>query len=140
MTEASDAPFEPRTLPCHTIVYRAIRSSRKWIDQDTKELLPFAFHRRKDEKGLSVLVSPHVPNEEECCRLAPLNKCHGVDSLHVGWVRDLGLDVEQDTPTHADIIGMPVYTDGDGDSPENIEADRIATRLASISRTERRRA
>jgi hypothetical protein len=77
---------------------------RKWIDPETQQVLPAAFIRRpepKDEDGLSVDIESPI----SCA--ASLRDCFGVASLHVGRIRGLGLDVEVDSPPHANIVGVP---------------------------------
>lgn len=130
-------------LECEAIVWRLVRK-KAWIDKDTidadiKVILPDAYVRRKDVDmdGLSVGI-------EAVCTLqefkSSLNKVHGVVSLHVGCVRDLGLDVVPDDPhlvaeqgrkydpCHANIVNIPYVED----DPK--EAERLAGLLARQSR------
>jgi hypothetical protein len=130
-------------LGCEAIVWRLLRK-KAWLDQDAldadiKVILPDAYLRRKevDTNGLSVGIKGRCTLEEF---KASLNKVHGVVSLHVGRVRDLGLDVFPDdpqlveeqgheyNPCHANIINVP-YVD---DDPK--EAERLAGLLAKQSR------
>lgn len=88
-------------LPCSKIVYRAIRP--RWVDAATNEVLPAAFERRQapnDDDGLSV----DVLSAQSCA--TALSKCK-VASLHVGRVRNAGLDVVVDDFPHANITGVP---------------------------------
>ncbi len=104
-------------LPCPTIVFRAM-ARRAWIDLNTRTVLPDAFFRRPppgDEDGLSVNIE-----SVQSCETA-LMKCHGVVSLHVGKIRDLGLDVVVDEAPHANLTGLP----------RQEEARALALRLAS---------
>ncbi|NLE40078.1 MAG: hypothetical protein GX621_18840 [Pirellulaceae bacterium] len=112
------------SLPCSAIVYRAM-SRRHWIDCESNSVLPAAFFRRpapKDDDGLSVdICSPRS------CRKT-LRDCHGVASLHVGRVRDLGLDVVVDHSPHASIAGLPRQED------DRTKAERMASLLARQAR------
>jgi hypothetical protein len=115
-------------LPCQTIVFRALRS-KSWIDEENQRAAADAFRRRSrqnggDDDGLSV-----NRRSAEACR-AVLKKCQGVVSLHVGRVRDMGLDVQVDPQDadHALIIGLP-YPE---DDPDTLET--LATALAEQSR------
>lgn len=88
-------------LPCSTIAYRAIRP--KWVDAVTNEVLPAAFQRRpapNDDDGLSV----DVLSAQSCAKA--LSKCK-VASLHVGRIRNAGLDVVVDNLPHGNITGVP---------------------------------
>jgi hypothetical protein len=111
-------------LGCETIVYRAI-ARKKWIDPASQRVLPAAFFRRpppKDEDGLSVdVVSPN-----SCASV--LRDCFGVASLHVGRIRNVGLDVVVDESPHANITGLPCSAD------DQTEAERLASQLARQAR------
>ncbi|MEH2362761.1 hypothetical protein [Nostoc sp.] len=48
--------------------------------------------------------------------------------MHVGRIRDLGLDVIQDSSDHANIIGLPDVND------DPVTAERLAGLLAKQSR------
>lgn len=112
------------SLACGTIVYRAM-ARKAWVDPTTQRVLPAAFVRRPapvDDDGLSVDV-----DSARSCALA-LNKCHGVASLHVGRVRDLGLDVVVDKVPHANITGIPRATE------DAALAERFASELARQAR------
>ena len=113
-----------QSLPCNAIVFRAM-ARKNWIDATTGNVLPAAFLRRPppaDVDGLSVDVE-----SARSCFLV-LNKCHGVASLHVGRVRDLGLDIVTDEMPHANITGLPLGT-------ENVTlAERLASQLAKQAR------
>ena len=106
MTEKSSenaAEFEP--LLCSAIVYRALLRKR-WIDRDTNRVTSSAYILRKEqsESGLSVRIARNC-TPEQCA--AKFRNCYGVASLHVGRIRDLGLDVVPDSPSHAQILGLP---------------------------------
>jgi len=131
------------TLECEAIVWRLLRR-KAWIDKDTiasdiKVILPDAYLRRKDmdTDGLSVGIKGVCTLEDF---KSSLNKVHGVVSLHVGRVRDLGLDVFPDDrqlieeqgfeydPCHANIVNLPYVEDN------TKEAERLAGLLAKQSR------
>jgi hypothetical protein len=59
-----------------------------------------------------------------CCQI----QRYGVASLQVGKVRELGLDVVPDSPSHAQIVGLPYRED------DRNNADRLARLLAEQSR------
>jgi hypothetical protein len=113
-------------LLCDTIVYRVL-IKKKWINEDTGEVLADAFVRRKDrqEIGISVNIATTI-TPAECT--SKFNRCNAVASLHVGSVRDLGLDIIQNKPTHANIVGLPYREDDAG------TAERLAGMLAQQSR------
>lgn len=119
---SSKAEFEP--LPCNSIVYRALLRKR-WIDQDTGKLKADAYFLRDSEQGLSVNIA-ETYSPEQCAK--QFKNCFGVASLHVGRVRELGLDVVPDSLTHANIIGLPRSKD------DLAEAERLAGLLAKQSR------
>jgi hypothetical protein len=105
MAESSMNQFEP--LSADNIVYRAILR-KQWIDEDTGRVKADAYFLRTNEFGLSVnLASVCFP--EQCARL--FRKCYGIASLEVGRVREIGLDVEQDSLNHANITGLPHQED-----------------------------
>jgi hypothetical protein len=126
MTENSEiiiTEFAP--LPCNEIVYRALMN-KKWLNEDTGKIRPGAFFLRKHraETGLSVNISA-VCSPEDCAKRF---RCKAIASLHVGSVRDLGLDVVQDGFNHANITGLPYQEDN------LAEAERLAGLLAKQSR------
>ncbi len=105
MTDSSEkilSEFAP--LSCNAIVYRAIMKKR-WLNEDTGQVLKEAFFLRKvrNETGVSVNIAA-VCSPQDC---AEKFRCNAVASLHVGHVRDLGLDIIQDRPNHANITGLP---------------------------------
>jgi len=114
-------------LPCSTIVYRTLTRSR-----DLRDGLPTseAFLRRaRDTEGLSVDYDVAVP--DGCGR--GLSKKRAVVSLHVGRIRDSGLDVIPDEIDHANIIGLPPFP---GEDYELIErAEQMAAKLVAHART-----
>lgn len=122
MAESSVNQFEP--LSEDAIVYRAILR-KQWIDEDTGRVKADAYFLRANEYGLSVnLASACSP--KQCAGL--FRKCYGVASLEVGRVREIGLDAEQDSTNHANIIRLPYREDN------LAEAERLAGLLAKRSR------
>jgi hypothetical protein len=113
--------FEP--LPEDAIVYRALLR-KQWIDEETGKLKADAYFLRASEPGLSVNLA-NVCSPEDCADL--FRKCYGVASLKVGSVREIGLDVEQDSVNHANLIGLPYREDN------LAEAERLAGLLAKRS-------
>jgi hypothetical protein len=83
-----------------------------------------AYFLRANEPGLSVNIAS-VCSPEQCARL--FRKCYGVASLQVEHVREIGLDVEQDSINHANIIRLPYRGDN------LAEAERLAGLLARMS-------
>ncbi len=120
----SASEFEP--LPCSAIVYRTLLR-KQWIDEDTGRVKADAYFLRKskNEQGLSVNIA-RACSPEQCAAL--FNKCYGVASLNVGRIRDLGLDVMPDSPSHANITGVPYRED------DPAMAERLAGLLAKQSR------
>jgi len=114
-------------LPCATILYRAIRPS--WVPDG--KLLAAAFLRRGDEDGLS--ANTHSP----LAGFRSLKKCSGVASLHVGRIRDLGLEVRADpdpndispeSKYHVLIINLPTQAE------DPARAEKLAGELVMQSR------
>lgn len=64
--------------------------------------------------------------------------CQAVLSLHVGFIRDLGLSVEPDQPDHAHIVGLPYETDRDREG--RYKAGLLARHGRYVLRLERRSA
>jgi hypothetical protein len=117
--------LEPTPLACEKIVYRTITRASDFRDGYATA---YAFHRRPiDTDGLSVDFDVAVPDG---CG-AGLSGKRAIVSLHVGCVRGVSpLDVIQDEPTHANIVGMPFYSD---DSRREL-AEQLATLLAEQAR------
>ncbi|PSB30797.1 hypothetical protein C7B82_08265 [Stenomitos frigidus ULC18] len=113
--------FDP--LPDNAIVYRTLLR-KQWIDEDTGRVKADAYFLRVNEHGLSVnLASACSP--QQCAEL--FRKCYGVASLKVKGVREVGLDVEQDSVNHANVVGLPCRED------DLAEAERLAGLLARQS-------
>ena len=121
MNPESIPPSGYPPLPRETVVLRAMLR-RRWIDQRNQIVLPQAFVRRDapaDPDGLSVGVFCDVDDY-----LKGFRETFGTATLLVGHVRDEGLDIVQDEPTHACIKGLP-YPKDDPDG-----AQRLANALA----------
>jgi len=114
--------FEP--LPEDAVVYRALVRKR-WIDEDIRRVKADAYFLRVTERGLSVNLAS-ICSPEQCAEL--FLKCYGIASLEVGRIREIGLDVEQDSTNHANILGLPYREDN------LAEAERLAGLLAKRSR------
>ncbi len=119
---SSAAEFEP--LSCSAIVYRALLR-KKWINEDTGEVKADAFFLRENEAGLSVNIAESC-SPQKC--VASFKKCSAVASLHVGRVRELGLDVIRDSKIHANLTKLPHEDDN------LAEAERLAGLLAKQAR------
>ena len=120
-------------------VFIALRNKR-FKSEDTERIKPDAFYLRQRngiiEEGVSVIVADRCPTPEEAMALTHLQSIYGLDSLAVSEIEALGLQVIQDSPTHAAIIGMPYRT---GENLEiDVLADDIADRLARLCRVEHR--
>ena len=111
-----------RQLEHHDIVLRGlIRSTH--IDRKHQSILAGAFMLRTFQDGTKeeFLSVSFDCSPEECA--SGFKKCHGVASLHVGPIRDLGLDVIPDERHHASIVGLP-HKDDDA-----AEAEYLAGKL-----------
>ncbi|MDQ2809851.1 MAG: hypothetical protein M3Z04_23480 [Chloroflexota bacterium] len=99
------------------------------MNPDEEQFLPVAFLRRPSERDLSVDRVSLCSQEDARAGLDP---CHGLATLHVGWIRDLGLDVLPDAldnnPAHAKIVGLPSQDE------DLAQAQFFATELARQSR------
>ncbi len=120
-------------------VFVAVRSKR-FKNEDTDQIKPDAFYLRKKndivELGISVIVANRCPTMEEAKSLTGLQSIHGVDSLVVSEIEALGLQVMQDSATHASIMGMPYRT---GENLEiDVLADELADKLARLCQMEHR--
>ncbi len=114
-------PFDP--LSDNAIVYRALLR-KQWIDEDTGKVKADAYFLRVNELGLSVNLAS-VCSPIQCAEL--FRKCYGIASLEIARVREIGLDVEQDSLNHANIRGLPYREDN------LAETERFAGLLAKQS-------
>ena len=113
-------------LACSRIVYRAAMDE-SWFSTDKSEVDAIAFHRRerRDPSGLTIGLN------DRFYRGKLLRPIAGIISIHVGHVRDVGvelaipLDVVIDADPHGNIVGLPFAK-----SPTRREAERIASLLA----------
>jgi hypothetical protein len=113
--------FDP--LPEDAIVYRSLLR-KQWIDEDTGRVKADAYFLRINEPGLSVnLASECTP--QQCADL--FRKCYGVASLEVKDIREIGLELEQDSKNHANVVGLPYRED------DLAKAERLAGLLARKS-------
>src|SRR5437773_5192787 len=80
--------------PCGTIVYRQILR-KDWIDPDDEtKMKAEAFMRRPiDVDGLSVFDSYRI-SQQDC--IESTRSCHGIGTLHVGRLLNLGLTIIRD--------------------------------------------
>jgi hypothetical protein len=109
---------------CSQIVYRAATGS-DWIASDGRVKKQAFYPRRNhDPNGLSC-----APTQADCRRHLQ-RPTHGTISLHVGRVRNLGLDVVPSDPTHANITGIPQREGND-----RARATYLASKLAEIARS-----
>ena len=114
-------------LECKEIIYRALRP--RWIDTEKNCLTPEAFllrDKKTDSKGLSVDRKPEIAFRR-------LIKCIGVSSLHVGKVRDLGIQYKLSidvvsTDSHSYIVGLPYPNE------DLAKAEKLAGELAKQAR------
>jgi hypothetical protein len=120
-------------LDCSRIVYRAILNKR-WVDSRTGSLSAAVFLRRgphpetnkpRDVAGVSVNFSA-----QQAERYCP--NSYGACTLHVGHVRsiptDPALDVLQNAPDHANIVGLPAHGE------DKLRADFLAGKLVEQAR------
>jgi hypothetical protein len=136
-------PELPLNPPCNTIMYRTIRR-KDWFDpDDDSRIKAEAFMRRRpkvkpngehdpgDDDGLSVYDSFHM--DAQSCIQSELT-CYGIATLHVGSIRDLGLNVVRDPtdPRKLLITDMPLANPGDPEQEALLDkvagTARIATR------------
>ena len=122
------APSKGDILPCSTIVLRAALKAG-WVDKEHGKVMPAAFFLRakpNDEDGISVGHSCDLNSH-----LSQFNKTYGAATLHVGRIRDIGLDVIRggpNDPSHAVITGVPYRED------DPLRAESLALQLARQAR------
>jgi hypothetical protein len=120
---------EPTSLNCNEIIYRVVLRKTQ-IDTSKTPPIPTVdnFIRRPgdDDDGLSAGIASRCTPRDVA---AKFNKVHAMTSLHVGRIKDLGLDVviDPEDETHALIVGLP-----DGD--EFDEAETIARAIIRNAR------
>ena len=134
--------------PCATILYRQVRR-KEWFDPDDEsKVMAEAFMRRRartrpdgtidegDADGLSVYDSFRITRQacvEDC------QSCHGLVTLHVGTLRDLGLTVVRDPLDVRKIlvIDLPFSNPGDERQEALLEAVAASARIAMRLRWQR---
>jgi hypothetical protein len=118
-------PQSLQPYDCNQIVYRAI-PRKEWVDDNGDPTADNYLRRERDVDGLS--VSSTLAD----CKANFTRPIYGVMTLHVGRIRDLGLQVVRDEPTHALINdgarGLPYRNEND------LEALNLADELLKISR------
>jgi len=125
--------------PCNTIAYRTIRR-KDWFDPDNDSHVkveafmrrgprekPDGAHDPGDVDGLSLFDSFHM--DMKACIESELS-CHGVASLHVGHLRNLGLTVIRDPLDERKLLvtNMP-FT-----NPNNVDQEALLDAVADSSR------
>jgi len=121
-------------------VYRAILRGG-WLDPDRKTpqriKTEAVFRReprivkgvrdRRDEDGLSVSIAS-MTTPRECAQ--KFRECFGIASLHVGRLRDLGVQVEPDPDdeTKALLVNLPY------ENPEEADMEKFASDVADSAR------
>jgi hypothetical protein len=88
---------------------------------DTGQVKADAYFLRAKGPGLSVNLASQC-SAQKCAET--FRKCYGVASLNVGDVQEIGLNVEQDSVNHANVVGLPHRED------DLAEAERLAGLLA----------
>lgn len=114
-------------LPCNAILYRLVLRSGWFDPDDPLRVQPDAFFKRPtDVDGLSVFRADQIGIDECLCQL----KCFGAVSLHVGTLRDLGLEVIEDNADgrKALITNLPF------ENPGNAQEEKLAGDVARTSR------
>lgn len=105
---------------CTQIVFRA-QIYEDWVKNGRVRAQAFT-RRLADRDGLSV-----SPTREDSS--AGLSKpIFGYISLHVGWVRSIGLDVIPDSPIHGNVVGVPYREEN------HAEHGRLTRLLAEMAR------
>ena len=126
-------PQQPVDPPCATILYRTVRR-KDWFDPDDESRIKdAAFMRRRgvDTDGLSLFDSFHV-SESDCIE-AELS-CHGLVTLHVGTLRDLGLHAIRDPADHRKVLIVNMPFENPGDAIQEALLDQVADSARICSR------
>lgn len=126
-------------------LYRAVLDAR-WINRDNGRIKPRVFMRRPPDKagnardvdGLSVALANGRDETTTCAEEAsPFNDCTAVCRIFTSDVRSLGLDAIPDSPTHANITGLPEVPPADIGTPEGkqarIYAESVGGDLAKLA-------
>jgi hypothetical protein len=126
----------PADPPCNTIIYRTVRR-KDWFDpDDATRIKDAAFMRRRekrdpdgaitdpmDQDGLSLYDSFHI--EARACIEEELS-CHGLVTLHVGTLRDLGLTVIRDDQNHRKVLITNMPFENPEDAADEALLDAVA--------------
>lgn len=141
MNVLAQPPADP---PCNTIIYRTVRRA-SWFDpDDPSRVNDAAFMRRrpvvqnevvvdaKDQDGLSCFDSFHI--EATQC-IEQERSCYGLITLHVGTLRDMGLEVIRDPQDYRKVLvtNMPF------EEPEDPDMERLLDAVAGSARIHTRR-
>ena len=127
-----------KPIPSDAMVFRAI-SYKRWIKNDVVApdafLLRTARIDRQAESTLSVLTEADC--SEEIC-FAGLNTCFGEIQVKVETIRQLGLEIiddseELDKPYHASILNLPQH-----EGETLAEAEFLAGKLAKAAKIKKR--
>jgi hypothetical protein len=127
-------------LECTEIVYRIVVRAN-WLEDDgTLKAEAFLVMRPTDRaKGLSVQRASHCTVAQ--CK-TKVRSGYGVDSLHVGHIGKLELEVwhyESEDEDHAGIVGLPPWLDKDTlPLAEIAKAEDLAGKLAAQARPQLR--
>ena len=144
-------PQQPVDPPCNTIVFRTIRV-KQWFDpDDDRRVKSEAFMRRRprtkddgtvdamDQDGLSVFDSLHM-NVQACTEDEGTKSGHGLASLHVGTLRDLGLTVIRDPEDYRKILIVNIPFENPNDKDQEALLDAVADSAKIALRQRWRRA
>ena len=120
------------------LIYIAIRNPN-FMNAVSGNIAPNAFYMRDRDfegeppYGLSATVLDHCPTVEEIKEITGLrSKVCGVDTLSVGAIRALGLEVVRTSMTKALIVGMP-HPANDNDYETAEKRNLLANRLVKTS-------
>lgn len=133
-------PQPPVDPPCNTVIYRTVRR-KDWFDPDDQSRVKdAAFMRRRpkrdadghiidpmDADGLSLYDSFHI--DARACIEEELS-CHGLVTLHVGTLRDLGLTVVRDDQNFRKVL----ITDMPFENPEDPAQEALLDAVADSAR------
>jgi hypothetical protein len=123
-------------------MYRQIRK-KDWYDPDDEsKVMAEAFMRRRpfvrkdgtenpgDDDGLSLYDSFRV-QRQEC--IEDSNSCYGLATLHVGTLRNLGLNVIRDPKDVRKLLvpNMPLTNPGNADEEALLESVARSARIAA---------
>lgn len=126
-----------KSISSDATVFRAI-SYKRWIRED--EVAPDAFFLRaaKDDRKAELALS--MLTEANCSReicFANLNNCFGELEIKVESIKELGLDIIDDSedlniPFHASILNLPQH-EGETFAQAEFLAGELAKRVIRIN-------